>query len=148
MMVVPSFWNDIESFDWENSWELGNGKILDFVAAPSLDDFYDLTGPGVDFAASRDWGDIGGYLQLLDGTDHWYLDDCEKDFRDDYEDEVFEGKYDYWVCDYVDVVVTAVRPIYAPTAYLVLIQISLQTEEDFDALDQIWATFDVVNPLP
>jgi serine protease Do len=153
VMVVPSFWNDIESFDWENSWELGNGKILDFVAAdlvaaPSLDDFYDLTGPGVDFAASRDWGDIGGYLQLLDGTDHWYLDDCEKDFRDDYEDEVFEGKYDYWVCDYVDVVVTAVRPIYDPTAYLVLIQISLQTEEDFDALDQIWATFDVVNPLP
>lgn len=153
VMVVPNSWNDIESFDWENSWELGNGSLLDFVAidlvaAPSLDDFYDLTGPGVDFAASRHWGDIGGYLQLLDGTEHWYLDDCERDFRDDYEDEAFEGKYDYWICDHVDIVVTAVRPIDDPTAYLALIQISLQTDEDFDALEQIWATFDVVNPLP
>jgi serine protease Do len=153
VMVVPNSWNDVESFDWENSWELGNGSLLDFVAielvaAPSLDDFYDLTGPGVDFAASRHWGDIGGYLQLLDGTEHWFLDDCERDFRDDYEDEAFEGKYDYWICDYVDIVVTAVRPIDDPTAYLALIQISLQTDEDFDALEQIWATFDVVNPLP
>ena len=47
VMSVPETWNDIESFDWENTWELGNGSLLDFVAAdliaaPSLDDFYDF----------------------------------------------------------------------------------------------------------
>ncbi len=153
VMVVPNAWNEIDDFLWENSWELGNGDEIDFVAAnliaaPSLDDFYDLTGPGVDFAASRDWGNIGGYLQLLEGTEHWYIDTCEKDFQDDYEDEVFEGKYDYWICDNVDIVVTAIRPIADPTAYLALIQISLQTDEDFDALEEIWATFNVFPPLP
>lgn len=153
VMSVPETWNDMESFDWENSWELGNGTLLDFVAAdlvaaPSLDDFYDWTGPGVDFSASRHWGDIGGYLQLLDGTEFWYLDDCEKDERDDYEDEVFEGAYDWWICEYVDIVVIAVRPIADPTAYLALVQVNLQTELDYDALEEIIASFDVINSLP
>lgn len=153
VMSVPETWNDMESFDWENSWELGNGSLLDFVAAdlvaaPSLDDFYDWTGPGVDFSASRQWGDIGGYLQLLDGTEHWYIDDCEKDERSEYEDEAFEGAYDWWICEYVDIVVIAVRPIVDPTAYLALIQVNMQTEVDFDALDEITATFDVINSLP
>ncbi len=153
VMSVPETWNEIDRFDWENSWELGNGSMLDFVAAdlvaaPSLDDFYDWTGPGVDFSASRQWGDIGGYLQLLDGTEHWYIDDCEKDERGDYEDEIFEGAYDWWMCEYVDIVVIAVRPIADPTAYLALIQINLQTEADYDALDEISATFDVINSLP
>jgi serine protease Do len=153
VMAVPKTWNEVESYDWENTWELGGGKTIDFIAAelaaaPSLDNFFDLTGPGVDFAASRNWGDIGGYIQLLDGTEHWYLDDCERDFRDDYLDEVYEGKYDYWICDNVDVVLLAVRPISDPTAFLALIEVALVTDEDFDALEQIWATFDVVNPLP
>jgi len=154
VMVVPKTWNEVESYDWENTWELGGGKTIDFIAvelaaAPSLDDFFDFTGPGVDFAASRNWGDIGGYIQLLDGTEHWYLDDCEIDFRDDYLDEVYEGKYDYWICDNVDVVVLAVRPISDPTAYLALVEISLLgSEEDFEAWEQIWDTFEVVNPLP
>jgi serine protease Do len=153
VVSVPETWTDIDSFDWENTWELGNGSMLDFVAAdlvaaPSLDDFYDWTGPGVDFAASRQWGNIGGYLQLLDGTDHWYIDDCEKDERGDYEDEAFEGAYDWWICEYVDIVVIAVRPILDPTAYLALVQINLQSGVDFDALDEITATFDVINSLP
>ncbi len=153
VISVPETWNDMESFDWEDTWELGNGTLFDFfaadlVAAPSLDDFYDWTGPGVDFAASRQWGNIGGYLQLLDGTEHWYSDDCVKDERDDYEDEAYEGAYDWWICDYVDIVVIAVRPIADPTAYLALIQVNLQTEVDFDALEEITATFDVINSLP
>jgi len=153
VISVPETWNDMESFDWEDTWELGNGTLFDFfaadlVAAPSLDDFYDWTGPGVDFSASRQWGNIGGYLQLLDGTEHWYSDDCVKDERDEYEDEAYEGAYDWWICDYVDIVVIAVRPIADPTAYLALIQVNLQTEVDFDALEEITATFDVINSLP
>ncbi|MCJ7716492.1 MAG: trypsin-like peptidase domain-containing protein [Anaerolineales bacterium] len=153
VLSVPEYWDDMESFDWENTWELANGTLIDFVAAdlvaaPSLDDFYDWTGPGVDFSASRHWGDIGGYLQLLDGTEHWYIDDCEKDERGDYEDEAFEGAYDWWICDFVDIVVIAVRPIADPTAYLALVQINVQTEADLDALEEITATFDVINSLP
>ena len=153
VMVVPITWNELDNFNWEATWELNDGTLIDFVAAdflaaPSLDDFKDLTGPGVDFAASKDWGKIGGYIGLLDGTEHWYSNDCEKDERGDYEDEAFEGAYDWWICEYVDVVIIAVRPIADPTAYLVLVQVNLQTEADLDALDQITATFDVLVPFP
>jgi len=153
VMSVPETWNDMESFDWENTWELGNGSMLDFVAAdlvaaPSLDDFYDWTGPGVDFSASRQWGDIGGYLQLLDGTEFWYIDDCEKDERGDYEDEAFEGAYDWWICEYVDIVVIAVRPIADPTAYLALIQINLQTSEVFLFKENSVLTFQNFSDAP
>jgi serine protease Do len=151
IMFVPDSWNEVErNYIWENTWELPSGLALDFSAAvvsaaPSLDAFYNLTGPGVELSASRDWGEIGGYLQLLDGTEHWYIDACERDSREEYLDIAYEGKYDYWICDDVDVVIAAVRPISDPTAFLVLVEIAMQTTEDFDAWEQIWATFEVID---
>jgi len=151
-VYVPSSWNDTSSSVWENTWELGGGKTLDFRAAdmslaPNLDAFLNFNGPGVEFSASRDWGNIGGYLQLLDGTEHWYLDTCRKEERADYQDEVYEGSYDWWLCGSMDYLVIAVRPIADPTAYLGLVQIAFDSSSDADweFVDQITSTFDVID---
>ena len=151
-VYVPSSWNDTASSVWENAWELGGGKTLDFRAAdmslaPNLDAFWNFNGPGVEFSASRDWGNIGGYLQLLDGTEHWYLDSCRKEERADYLDEIYEGSYDWWRCGSMDYLVIAVRPIADPTAYLALVQIGFDSSSDADweFVDQITTTFDVID---
>ncbi len=41
-------------------------------------------------------------------------------------------------------IVLAARPIDAPTAYLVLVEVKVASDSDLDALDRILATFQVV----
>jgi hypothetical protein len=150
----PASWTEYDDRLWENVWSTGSGNI-NFTAAAiqastdldAFNDRYDV--PGVDIAASKDWGKIGGYLQLLDGTQGWFTDDCTKEARDKFEDSKYEGQYDVWDCG-VDssVVVLAVRPISDPLAYLVLVQVQLGPGNDTTALERIWSTFDVVGVLP
>lgn len=149
-MQVPSSWSDINGKLWESDWGDIHFVAADIQAAPDLDDFNAYySAPGVDFAASKDWGKIGGYVQLLDGTRHWYQDDCDLDGRYDYEDMAYEGKYDLWNCgaDSVVIVLSA-RPISDPLAYLTLVQVQIATDADLDALDKIMNTFDVIGNLP
>jgi serine protease Do len=149
-LEVPASWGDVEGTLWEADWGNVHFVAANVRAAPNLDDFYGYyAASGVDFAASKDWGDIGGYVQLLDGTRHWYEDDCELDGRYDYEDEAYEGKYDLWECTADSaLVVLSSRPIADPLAYLTLVQVQIATDADIDALDRILKTFDVVGRLP
>ncbi len=149
---VPSSWQDTYSAVWENVWELSNGKTINFraadmILAPDIDAYLDLYGPGVQFSASRDWGNIGGYIQLLDGLEFNYIDICRKEERDSYVDEAFEGGYDWWDCYSTDLLVLAVRPIADPTAYLALIRIAFDSSSDADweFVDEILNTFDVID---
>ena len=81
---------------------------------------------------------------LLDGVKHWFEDDCIYEWREKYEDPVYEGAYDYWNCGrYADLYVVGVRPIADPTAYLVLVTIQITSDEDYLALDRIMTTFDL-----
>jgi len=142
---VPTLWNEIDGTPWSEYWEDLYFDAADVAIAPDLDGFlnyYDFS--GVEFSASRDWGNIGGYVQLLDGVKAWYEDNCEYEWREDYEDPVFEGAYDYWNCGPdAEVVVVGARPIADPTAYLVLVQVQVTSDFDIDALERIMDTFDV-----
>ncbi|MBU1661009.1 MAG: trypsin-like peptidase domain-containing protein, partial [Chloroflexi bacterium] len=147
---VPAAWGEVNGSLWEADWDSVHFVAADIQAAPDLDAFGSYyAASGVDFAASKDWGQIGGYVQLLDGTRHWYEDNCDLDGRYDYEDEFYEGKYDMWTCG-VDatVIVLSTRPISDPGAYLTLVQVQLVTDADIDALGQIMKTFYVVGNLP
>jgi serine protease Do len=152
---VPSTWNDIFGQMWEGTWR-GNISFnaANLVAAPNLDDFYNYWGaPGVDFAASSDWGNIGGYVNLLDDAAYtWYEGNCEKSGRYDYEDVKYEGRFDVWDCGMdADVIVLAARPIDDPFAYLVLLQIQLGEDwgDSSGAIEErISETFDIVDTLP
>lgn len=147
---VPASWNDVQGTYWEADWGDLHFVAANVIAAPDANAFLNTYGaPGVDFAASKDWGAIGGYVELLDGTRHWYEEDCDLDGRYDYEDPVYEGRYDWWICGTEsDLIVLAARPIEDPFAYLTLVQIQLVTEDDIDAMTAILESFDVVGSLP
>jgi serine protease Do len=155
---VPSSWNEIYSGVWEDIWETSSGnfqfKAPNIVAAPNIDDYDNYWGaPGVEFAASADWGNIGGYVNLLDGIEWMYEDySCEKLGRYDYEDVKFEGEFDVWDCGVdADAIAIAVRPIDNPLSYLVLVRIQLGEDwgdSDGEVETRISDTFDVIGTLP
>ena len=150
---VPGYWTELDGGLWENTW--GNQAFVaaSVVAAPNMVDYNDFSGPGVWFAASEDWGNLGGYVQLLDGVKGWYRDECDFVERGDYgdEDPIFEGGYDLWEdcgSENTLVWVIAARPKSDPLAYLVLVQIQLLPDDDADVLYQVINTFDVIDRLP
>jgi serine protease Do len=150
VMEVPGAWYYTGAV-WEATWGDLSFKAANIVAAPNLDDYYNYWGAsGVDFAASKDWGDIGGYVQLLDSArDTWYEGNCDLDGRYDYDDSFYEGQYDIWLCGSdATVLVLAARPIADPFAYLTLVQVQIATDADLDVLERILDTFDVVGRLP
>ena len=143
---VPDTWNQVDGYPWTEYWGDLYFEAANVIAAPNLDDFLDFYGAsGVSYAASKDWGGIGGYVQLLDGTIFWFEDDCDYEWREVYEDPVYEGAYDYWDCGQdAGYVVIGVRPIADPTAFLALVEIQVTSDFDIDAMERIMDTFDVV----
>ena len=143
-MEVPESWNQIDGSAWSEYWGDLYFEAADITAAPDLEAYYSSYGaPGVSFSASEDWGDIGGYIMLLDGVKHWYEDACTYEWREKYEDPVYEGAVDYWDCGRdADLFVVGVRPIADPTAYLVLVQIQVTSDADYEALDRITNSFE------
>lgn len=147
-VVVPTSWNEIDGSPWEAYWDDLYFEAVDVTAAPDLDAYNSSYGAsGMSFSASADWGDIGGYIMLLDGVKAWHEDSCEYGWREKYEDPVYEGAYDYWDCGGgAGLYVIGVRPIDDPTAYLVLVQVQVITDEDSLALDEIVNSFDLYLP--
>lgn len=142
---IPETWNQLDGTLWSEYWGDLYFEAADITAAPDLDDFFSFVdSSGVQFSASEDWGEIGGYVQLLDSTTNWFEDVCDYQWREPYEDPVYEGAYDYWDCgNDTGIVVIGARPISDPSAYLVLVQVQVVTDFDFDALERIMDTFDV-----
>ncbi len=145
---VPSWYGEVDDSNWEASWGNLDFKAASLIIAPDIDSYNSYySSPGVHLAASKDWGQIGGYVQLLDAVrDTWYQDECALEGRYDYDDGVFEGKYDVWICTRgATSWVLAARQISDPVAYLVLMQV--QVPDDIDPqyvdLQRMFDTFDV-----
>lgn len=151
-MSIPEAWDEVDGSQWETDWGGVPFVAAAITASADLNAYNNTYGEsGVFFAASDRLGEIGGYVQLLDGTKYWYEDDCEFDSRENYKDSVYEGKYDLWTnCGAEDgvVLILSARPINDPEAFLILVEVKLIKDADLDALDQVLATFDVVGPLP
>lgn len=151
-MSIPAEWSDVDGSRWETDWGGDDFVAASIAAAADLDAYYDSYGEsGVFFAASDRLSQLGGYVELLDGTKGWYEEDCRFDSRTDYVDSAYEGKYDLWTdCGAEEGVVLtlAARPINNTNAFLILVEVTLAKDADLDALDEILATFDVVGPLP
>jgi serine protease Do len=148
---VPVEWSQVDGTAWDASWTTPDGVKHPFSAV-SITASADVTlynssydQPGVFFAASEDWGMIGGYFNLLEAVRSIYETDCTLDGDYvDYSDELYEGKYAFWKdCgpNKTWALVLAARPKDAPTAYLVLVEVKITTEADLAALDKVLATF-------
>lgn len=151
-MSIPAEWFDIDGSRWETDWGGDEFVAASISAAADLDAYYNSYGEsGVFFAASDRLSQLGGYVELLDGTRYWYEEDCHLDSRNDYVDSAYEGQYDLWTDCGADggvVLTLSARPINNPAAFLILVEVTLAEDADLDALDEILATFDVVGPLP
>jgi serine protease Do len=148
-MDIPAEWTDIYGGYWEDGGETIGSAIS---AAADLEAWSSTwSESGVFFGASDDLAKLGGYINLLDIRREDLMEDCKYEDRYDYEDIVFRGKYDLFEncgeSGNIYIVLTAV-PIDDPQAMLVLVEMQIGKEADFEAFDQILATFDVVGTLP
>jgi serine protease Do len=150
---IPTAWGQVDGTMWSADW---GGITFDAPAIVATADF-DLYNAsynesGVFFTASDRLGEIGGFIQLLDGTKGWYKDRCTLDGRYDYGagdfyDPLYEGKFDLWKrCDGTDagVLILAARPKADPYAYLIIVEVRLVKDGDLDALYKILDSFQVV----
>jgi serine protease Do len=146
----PAEWAEVDGSEWEADWGSLAFDAPALSASANLDNYYGTYDEsGAFFAASKRMGEIGGYLQLLDGVRGWHEEDCDLDGTydygyGDYEDPLYEGKFDLWEnCGSNDtlVLVLAARPKANPTAYLLLLEIKITKDSDLDALDRILKSF-------
>ena len=149
-MEIPVEWGEVDGSPWIDGGEVIGASIY---AAPSLDDFVNTWGtPGVIFNVSDDLAKLGGYQQLLDLLRQNFTSSCKLDGRYDYSDNLYRGKYDLFVncggpggASYM--VLTGV-PIENPTSYLILVEVQMVSQSDFDVAQHILDTFQVVGILP
>jgi serine protease Do len=147
---VPSDWFEIDGSAWMIDGEVVGAGL---TASSDIDGFWNTWDvPGMDFAVSDDLANQLGYLQLLESQSDSFYDECEYDGRYDYDDGIYRGKVDYFVkCGGAGGpgywILSAVSKS-DQFAYLILVQVSIFSDADWEAVDQIIASFDVIGQLP
>jgi len=149
-MEIPEVWDEVDGSPWVDSGDIIGASIW---ASPDLDDFNATwTTPGVMFNVSDDLATLGGYVQLLDFYREEFMSECDYDSRYDYDDGVFRGKYDLFVkCGGAigpALLILSAVPSDNPTDYLIVVMVNVVTDADYEALDRILSTFNVVGLLP
>jgi serine protease Do len=149
-LEVPNEWSDVDGSAWVDGGDVIGSSIW---ASPDLNAFANSwTQPGVIFDVSNDLAKLGGYVQLLDIRRQDFNGTCELVGRYDYNDGYYRGKYDWFKnCGGPggpQYIVLSAVPINDPQAFLVLVEVQVQSDRDSEALDHIMNTFDVVGTLP
>jgi serine protease Do len=154
-LEIPSSWSDVDGRPWDSDWGGIKFTAPSIEASTNLDDFNNYKAPGVFFTASDKLGQIGGFIELLDGVKGWFNKDCTRDTKNyhvdygtgDWNDPLYEGKFDVWKnCKgtKTNVFMLAARPKDNPTAYLMLIEIHFTNDADLQDLAHILDTFQVI----
>lgn len=143
-MEVPAEWSDVDGSNWVSDGTVFGAQL---IAAPSVEGFNTTwETPGVQMLASAQLAN-SNMGELLDFFD--FSTDCTYDSRNPYEDPVFTGQYDlYTNCGGAGstIIVLSVEP--ADRSYSVILVAQALTSADFDAIDQVLNTFNVVGTLP
>ena len=154
-LEIPSAWSDVDGSPWDSDWGGIKFTAPSIEASTNLDDFKNYSAPGVFFTASDRLGEIGGFIELLDGVKGWFDKDCTRDQNNyhidygtgDWSDPLYEGKFDVWKnCKGTGtkVFMLAARPKDNPTAYLMLVEIHFTSDADLKDLAHILDTFKVI----
>ena len=143
---VPSEWSDVDGRSFTD--ETGN-LLFDVSAAPDLDGFWGTWEvPGVSVTASSDLGHSETEESMLDILQETYLGACEYDGREVYADPIFVGLYDLYLdCGGVGATVVVLAATPDDLSYLVVVQFQAVADRDFDALDTILNTFNVIGAV-
>ncbi|HPH95646.1 MAG TPA: trypsin-like peptidase domain-containing protein [Anaerolineaceae bacterium] len=152
---IPVEWSDVDGSSWDDTWTLGNGQKITFSAptiraAANQNKYYEsgmYQESGIVFTATPAWNDVGDIGELLDFTMGYYQDNCKYDSRNEYSDEVYEGAYDLWKECGPDgnwVIMLVTHPKDMSYDFRILVEVKITKEADLEALDHIFATFDVI----
>ena len=149
-MEVPLSWYEYNGEPWYDSGDVVGAQL---IVAPDLDGFLNTWNvPGVRFSVSDDLATLAGYLQLLNLVREDFMSECELEDRYDYEDNLYRGKYDIFTkCggpggpSYM--VLSAVSKD-DQFSYLILVEVQMLSDEDWDVAQHILDTFQVVGELP
>lgn len=149
-LEIPSAWYDVNGSAWIVDGESWGAHIS---AAPDINGMYNTWDvPGVMFYASDYLATQIGYQQLLDARFAGFNEVCDYDGRYDYQDALYRGKLDIFTqCGGPggpDYVVLSAVDIEDPTAFLILVEAQLVDPDDWDALDHILNSFQVIGRIP
>ncbi len=148
-VTVPSYWFDVDGSPWFDSGDVIGASIR---ASSDLDAFDNWLVPGVIFSASDDLAELGGYIQVLDIYRQDYIDSCEFVERVDYDDPLYRGKYDFYEkcggSGGPDFLVLSAVPKDDQFAFIIVVRITITSDEDWDALFAILDSFTVIDTLP
>jgi serine protease Do len=148
-LAVPTAWAEVDGSPWTHD---NGADFASIWAAPDLASFSQTwNSPGVQFNVTKDVAKFGGYIQMLDVA-RAKFEQCELDGRYDYEDQLYRGKFDYFVnCGGLggpaNLMLAAV-PIEDQFANLIFVEIQIVTDADLEVADTILNTFQVVGALP
>jgi serine protease Do len=139
---VPTEWADSVQIPWDFGGQLVGPALS---AAPNVDLFITTWGtPGVFIGASDQLP--MSRAQLLDEST--FFEDCDYVDRFDYDDGLYVGEFDFWEncgVEGSDFIVVAAEPVGG--GFTVLVEIIIVDERDFDAADEVIATFVVGGDL-
>ena len=139
VVEVPSTWTDVKT----SPLTLDDGSTAPFIgAATNLDKFentYDV--PGMEFALLAPVDDLDETLGMFSFTG-----DCKDNGIQDYDDGVFTGRYQVWSdCQGGDTAVIVLTAVPSDGRYTAVLLVQAITDADLDALDHIFATFDILS---
>jgi serine protease Do len=134
---VPVEWADRNTAPTEGDI----GQIPTILAAPNLDAFNSTyVDPGLSFQYAPTGLESVTPDQIIDNLSPT---DCVDQGRSDYDDAVFQGRQQVFLCsDTSLVVIVAAAPVSNPNAR-VAVTVQAVTDADLDALDQVLLSFNV-----
>ena len=145
-VAVPVEWSDVDGRPYTD--DAGN-NIADVRASASLDNFHSTwEEPGMIFSASTDLAQSGNEETLLNELVDPLSGQCTYQGRSPYQDPAYTGVFDvYTDCGGVGATYVVVGAVPEDRRFVIRVQIQANTDRDFDALDQILATFVVTGQV-
>lgn len=140
VVSIPTAWNDRDTTPTD--FGLSTGPAASIFAAPDLDAFLNTyVAPGVLMlgvpSGAGEFGGADATLDLLVPDDPA----CVSDGRSDYDDTVFTGRVESWICSDAALFVALVAsPTELPDA-MVIVGVVAVTDADLEALDQVLYSF-------
>ena len=145
MVNVPQEWSDVDGSEWFDE-ETAMGPSI--WASTNLTDFQDTWDvPGLIFDVTDAVDYFGGRNGLLQGEMDWLNDSCSFEGLYNYSDPLYIGQYaiynDCGGSGGASYVALAAEPLDAPGVYLILVEVQIVSDRDWDAFQQITDSFTV-----
>jgi serine protease Do len=149
-MDIPQEWDDIDRKPWIDKKD---GKVIGVTlsATSNLKDFNSYSAPGVVFVASRRLAEAyeNDLATLLQDFSKDYASDCTYEERQDYENPPYTGFLDiYRRCGGGGTTVAILGAMPKDQSYVILVILQAVNGKDFNAMNHILDTFQIVDDPP